>query len=203
MIECTLSVSQDMPPVFLKYTTQKSYRIINILNFFVYFIYAICVHVQHIPTTQTRGPWALTLCFRTNLAIAKFHIAPFLPQRSKLSLFSPYEQRFLRYDLIFKIAIIRHETWPLAKVPEVAYILPFYPRGQNRLCFVISFRRIQKAPKSGWFAVPNPQSGVLGGETFTEKLSFLPGYAYNSRKLKRTHVLCKYIGVSECILLEN
>ena len=32
---------------------------------------------------------------------------------SKLSLFLVYEQRLLRYGLIFKIAIFWHETWPL------------------------------------------------------------------------------------------
>ena len=50
---------------------------------------------------------------------------------TKLSLFSLYMQRFLRYAPIFKIAIFEHETWPLAKVPEVAHILPFYPMGSK------------------------------------------------------------------------
>ena len=35
---------------------------------------------------------------------------------------------FPRYGLIFKIAIFGHETWPLAKVPEVAHTL-FLPTG--------------------------------------------------------------------------
>ena len=35
----------------------------------------------------------------------------------------------------FKIAIFEHETWPLAKVPEVAHILPFYPRGSKLSLF--------------------------------------------------------------------
>ena len=30
---------------------------------------------------------------------------------------------------IFKIAIIGHETWPFAKVPTVAHIPSFYPKG--------------------------------------------------------------------------
>ncbi len=60
--------------------------------------------------------------------LPKFHINPFLPQGSKLSLFLPWERRFLRYGLILKIAIFRHETWPLAKVPEVAHTL-FLPHG--------------------------------------------------------------------------
>ncbi len=55
----------------------------------------------------------------------------FFPRGLKLSLFSLYGQRFPRYGPIFKIAIFGHETWPLAKVPEVAHILPFYPRGSK------------------------------------------------------------------------
>ncbi len=47
---------------------------------------------------------------------------------SKLSLFLLYGPSFPKYGPIFKIAIFGHETWPLAKVPEVAHILPFYPR---------------------------------------------------------------------------
>ena len=51
------------------------------------------------------------------------------PMGAKFSLFSLYGQQFLRYWPIFKIAIFGHETWPLAKVPEVAHIIPFHPRG--------------------------------------------------------------------------
>ena len=36
-------------------------------------------------------------------------------------------QRFPTYGPIFKIAILRHEVWPLAKVPEVGHILPKVP----------------------------------------------------------------------------
>ena len=44
--------------------------------------------------------------------IAHFRIFPiFLPQGAKLSLFSLYGQRFLRYWQIFKIAIFGHETF--------------------------------------------------------------------------------------------
>ena len=50
---------------------------------------------------------------------------------SKLSLFSPHRQLFPRYWPIFNIAIFGHETWPLAKVSEVAQILSFYPRGSK------------------------------------------------------------------------
>ena len=38
-------------------------------------------------------------------------------------------QKFLRYAQIFKIAIFGHETWPLAKVLEIAQKLSSYPRG--------------------------------------------------------------------------
>ncbi len=63
---------------------------------------------------------------------------PFLPQVSKLSLFSLYWQRFPRYGPIFKIAIFGHETWPLAKVPEVAHILhKLPPESQISLHFAL------------------------------------------------------------------
>ncbi len=53
----------------------------------------------------------------------------FLPQGgSKLSLFLLYGEWFPRYELIFKIAIFGHETWPLAKVPEVAHLPTVYPQ---------------------------------------------------------------------------
>ena len=81
---------------------------------------------------QTRGPWALTLCLRTNLAIGQssrsYTYTAFLPQGSNLSLFSLYEQQFPRYVAIFKIAIFGHEIWPSAKVPEIAHIASFYPK---------------------------------------------------------------------------
>ena len=84
----------------------------------------------------TRGPWALTLCLRTNLAICQSSTyTPFLPQGSKWSLFSLYEQRFLRSRPIFKIAIFEHDTWRLAKVKEVPHILSFYQLGPKLSLF--------------------------------------------------------------------
>ncbi len=53
---------------------------------------------------------------------------PFYPRGSKLCLFSLYRQWFPRYGVIFKIAILVHETWPLTNDPEVAHIIPFYLR---------------------------------------------------------------------------
>ena len=76
-------------------------------------------------------------CLRTNLAICQISrsctYTPFLPQGS--SLFSFYEQQFLRYVPIFKIAIFGHETCPLAKVPEVAHIFSFHPLGSKLSLF--------------------------------------------------------------------
>ncbi len=55
----------------------------------------------------------------------------------KLSLVSVYGQRFPRYKPIFKIAIFGHEIWPLAKAPEVADILSFYPRVSKLSLFLL------------------------------------------------------------------
>ncbi len=72
------------------------------------------------------------LCLRTNLAICQSSTyTPFYPIGAKFSLFSLYMQHFLKYRPIFKIPIFGHETWPLAKVPEVAHILCYYRRGSN------------------------------------------------------------------------
>ncbi len=59
-----------------------------------------------------------------------------------MSLFSLYAQRFQRYRPIFEITKIGHETWPLAKVPEVAHIIPFHHRGRNWAYF--------RSMGSGW-----------------------------------------------------
>ncbi len=62
----------------------------------------------------------------------------FLPRGSKLSLFLFYGLRFSRYGLILKIAIFGHETWPLAKMADVAHICSFYPRGvEIKLIFTL------------------------------------------------------------------
>ncbi len=61
-----------------------------------------------------------------NLQIPSFYC-----RGSKLSLFLLYGQHFSRYRPIFKIAIFGHETWQVAKVPEVAHILSFYLKGSK------------------------------------------------------------------------
>ncbi len=52
----------------------------------------------------------------------------FYPKGLILRSFLLYGQPFPRYRPIFKIAIFGHETWLLAKVPEVAHAL-FLPQG--------------------------------------------------------------------------
>ena len=39
--------------------------------------------------------------------------------------------------MIFKIAIFGHEIYPLAKVPEFAHILSFYPKGSKLSLFLL------------------------------------------------------------------
>ena len=59
-----------------------------------------------------------------------------------MSLFLLYGQWFPRYWPIFKIAIFGHETWPLAKVPEVAHISSsFYPKGVKLSLFSLYGQR--------------------------------------------------------------
>ncbi len=58
-----------------------------------------------------------------------------------MSLFSFYGHRFLRYRMMFKIAIFRHETWRFAKIPKVAHILYFYPIGSKLTLFSLYEQR--------------------------------------------------------------
>ncbi len=67
----------------------------------------------------------------------------FYPGGSKLSLFSLYGQWFPRYRAIVKIGI-GHETWPLAKVREVAHILFFYPEGLKLSLFSLYAQRFPR-----------------------------------------------------------
>ena len=87
-------------------------------------------------------------------------VTPFYPcclRGSKLSwICSTGGMQFPRYKPIFKIAIFGHETWPLAKVPEVSHILTFYPRGMKLSLFFSLyehrfpiFRRILKIAMLG------------------------------------------------------
>ena len=55
-----------------------------------------------------RGPWALSSCLRTHLAIdqssrSTTYILSFYPRGSKLTLFLLYGQQFPRYEAIFKL----------------------------------------------------------------------------------------------------
>ncbi len=83
----------------------------------------------------------------------KLHIYSFSPPRGRNSklrskLGSLYWEWFLRYGQILKIAIFAHETWPLAKVPEIAHILPKLPHESQ-----ISLRFALRLPISKILAV--------------------------------------------------
>ncbi len=49
-----------------------------------------------------------------------------------------------RYWPFFKIAIFEHETWPLAKVLEVAHILCLYSRGSKLSLFSLYRQRFPR-----------------------------------------------------------
>ncbi len=53
----------------------------------------------------------------------------FLPQGSKLTLFLLYRKSLLRYWTYFKIAILGHETWPLAKFHKLHIYSLSTPKG--------------------------------------------------------------------------
>ena len=91
----------------------------------------------------------------------KLHICllSFYTRRSNWRLFSLHGQWFLRYWQIFKIAIIGHETWPLAKVPKAAHGIFFYPRGSKLSLFSLYGQRF---PKYG----PIFKLATFGNETW-------------------------------------
>ncbi len=62
----------------------------------------------------------------------------------KFRLFLLYGERFPRYGPIFKIAIFGHETWQVAKVPEVAHMLSFYPKGLKLSLFLLYGQRFPR-----------------------------------------------------------
>ncbi len=108
-----------------------------------------------------------------------------------------YVQRFSRYRPIFNIAIFGHETWPLAKVPEIVHIFPklstspkFLPRFALRLAlskilkvlhFPIGYNvNFQSFLKKFKFEISNAKKQVVCGllqgtfrKSFVEKESKL------------------------------
>ncbi len=75
---------------------------------------------------------------------AKLRILFFYRKGGKLSLVSLYEQRFPRYRPIFKIAIFRHETWNVEKMPGVAYVSFLYPRMSKLSLFSLYWQRFMR-----------------------------------------------------------
>ncbi len=108
--------------------------------------------------------------------------ALFLLQRVEIKLIFALRAAVSEIRTIFKIATFGHETWQVAKVPEVAHIHSFYPKG-SKLSFFLSmgsgFRdtgqvsklpfwgmTLGKWPKLyGW--APIFQSVLLHGQTFS------------------------------------
>ena len=77
--------------------------------------YQVHPRTPKITLNSNKRPMGLDALLENQLGhLASCTYTPFLPQGSKLSLFSLYEQQFLRYVPICKIAIFGHETWPLA-----------------------------------------------------------------------------------------
>ena len=79
---------------------------------------------------ETRGPWALVLCLRTNLAIC---------QVSEVAHILHFYLRGLNWA----------ETWQVAKVPEFAQtcIASFYPRGLKLSLFLLYGQRFPRCGK--------------------------------------------------------
>ena len=121
----------------------------------------------------------MTRFLRTNLAIGQSSRSctkmSSYPIGSRLSLFSLYGQRFPRYGLIFKIAIFRHETWQLAKVPEVGHIMYCYPIGWKLGLFSLYGQRF---PRYGPIFKKLPYMGMKVGHWIKfvklHKCSFYP-----------------------------
>ncbi len=61
----------------------------------------------------------------------------FLTQGLEIELILALRAAFFRYGPIFKIAIFGHETWQVAKVPEVAHTPSFYLRESKLSLFLL------------------------------------------------------------------
>ena len=130
-------------------------------NAYVFVVYIFCTKplIQSLSATnklyiqvntyeveqEAHGPWRSTWepTWPLTKAAEVAHTPSFYPMRegegrlvSKLSLFSFYGQRFLRYGLIFKIAIFGHDSkrghWPKF---QKLHIISYYPRGSKLSLF--------------------------------------------------------------------
>ncbi len=107
-------------------------EVAHILSFYAYWVYIELIFPVQAVVFEIRADFRNCHIWAWNLAIGKIFrscIYPlFFPHMgSKLTLFSLYGQRFLRYGPIFKIPIFGHHTWPLRTDPKVA-ILSFCPK---------------------------------------------------------------------------
>ncbi len=92
-------------------------------------------HIYSLSNPRTRN-WAHSRStgsrFRDTGRFSYLHIYSLsTPRGWNWAHFLLYGQEFARYGPSFKIAIFGHETWQVAKVPEVAHVGSFYPRGEG------------------------------------------------------------------------
>ncbi len=104
------------------------------------------------------------------------NVVPFYPTGSKLSLFLLYGQRFPRYGPIFKIVILGHDSWPLAKVSEVAHIhvLSFYHRESKLSLFWHYGPRLRRYRLIFKIAIFGPETWPLAKVPEVAHTLFLP-----------------------------
>ncbi len=95
----------------------------------------------------TRVPWALTLCLRSNLAI----------DQSSRQIWADFQNCYI-------CSVTVHETWPLAKVPEVACIISFYPKGAKLGLFSLYGQRLLRYEQI--FALVLAVSEIQGHENW-------------------------------------
>ncbi len=124
--------------------------------------FALCTAVSEIGAGfQNSHIWIWNLAIDQSSRSCKYTL--FLPRESKLSLFLLYGQLFLRYWAFFKLAILGHETWPLAKVQEVAQI--FFLSQEVEIELIFTLRAVVSKTRAIF------KITIFGHETYT---LFLP-----------------------------
>ena len=81
---------------------------------------------------------------------------------------------FSRYWPFFQLAIFGHETWPLAKVPEVAHTLSFYPKGSKLSLFLLYGQRFLRYGPIFKIAIFGHETWSLATVPYVAHTLFLP-----------------------------
>ena len=68
----------------------------------------------------------------------------FLPEGVEIELIFALRTTVSEIRANFQITIFGHETWQVDKVPEVALILSFYPRGSKLSLFLLYGQRFPR-----------------------------------------------------------